>query len=594
MKRKSLLFLILLAIALFAVTFSLGESTDPIKATIQYSPTQVSGIQDIEVNITITNVSSGENTKTVTLYSPDGKRVLDFGENGDVVLTEGSSKTYSGKWTLSQSDLEKGEIKYYIRYPLSKEDGTEEVKSKFLAATFESAQKNENGVSFERVISPLTAPKGQEITIDYIIVNNSGDTIKNIKIQENKAISKDTKTLATLAAGEQGKLSFTTKMGTKNLKSHPVITYRVDNKVKKVNIEDKTISYGEAKVNAKLTLSDTGVLVGSTVKLSLDLNNTGTIGYSNVVVSDSNLGELFSGENLPAGASLHLEKDVVVEKDTSFNLNVVGIDESGSKIEVNTGAQTVRTITESQQLSLSVNTVADKEVFYDDGGRIKFTISVSNNSLGEAKNVAIYQRDTHVYTFQSIAPGQTKSVARDFTLSQSGKYRFDAKVKNVINEDLTFNGNELYIEVIAPTAVPVIITPSPLPPLVTIAPKQWSDAPESFANNGRTLNTLTIVSLALFGFFAGIALISLALRGLALYKSNNAKGNIKTLKNSRNYYKPAETKEEVQTHEPQASIVFEENDSPYADVVETEETHTEDADTMRTANIRRRSPGDSL
>lgn len=560
MKNKSILLVLLIALSFIILPFAIAEDVDPVKASIQYSPASISGPQDIEVNITITNVGTEDMTEPVTLYSPDGKIIKDFGENGQILLAVGSSKTYTGKWTLTQKDLTNGEIKYYIKYNILNEDGSTKSITKLLPAKFEYTEADaENELSITRDINPTLAKKNQEINVTYTFVNNTDKAIRNIKVTEDKSLAKKAQTLGSIEPGETKKIVFSKVMGKKNLKSSGKVTYKQGNTLKKKNFDAQIITYGESNLVVKLSADDKGVIVGDEVKLTLTIENKGNVDYYNLSVTDPKLGEVFSGETSAAGSKLKLEKSVTMQENQDFEFSITASDATGEKFETKSNKITVKTILESQQLSLSVQTVSDKEVFYDDGGRIKFTISVKNNSLGEAKNVEIWQRDVKVYTFSQIAPGQTKTVSRDFTLSQSGKYMFEARAKNAIGEDMVFEGNEIYVEVIAPTAPPVVITPSPIPPLVTLAPKAWNDAPESFERTGKTFNTLSIIFGAISGIFVLMLLISYIRRIVIVQKAKSAKASIPEVTSYRDYFTESDNK--VAEQEDNNKSVLGENES---------------------------------
>lgn len=606
MKNKSILLVLLIALSFIILPFAIAEEVDPIKASIQYSPASISGPQDIEVNITITNVGTEDMTEPVTLYSPDGKIIKDFGENGQILLAVGSSKTYTGKWTLTQKDLNNGEIKYYIKYNILNEDGSTKSITKLLPAKFDYTEAEaENELSITRDINPTLAKKNQEINVTYTFVNNTDKAIRNIKVTEDKSLAKKAQTLGSVEPGETKKIVFSKVMGKKNLKSAGKVTYKQGNTLKKKNFDAQTITYGESNLVVKLSADDKGVIVGDEVKLTLTIENKGNVDYYNLSVTDPKLGEVFSGETSAAGSKLKLEKSVTMQENQDFEFSITASDATGEKFETKSNKITVKTILESQQLSLSVQTVSDKEVFYDDGGRIKFTISVKNNSLGEAKKVEIWQRDVKVYTFSQIAPGQTKTVSRDFTLSQSGKYMFEARAKNAIGEDMVFEGNEIYVEVIAPTAPPVVITPSPIPPLVTMAPKTWNDAPDAFEKTGKTFNTLSIIFGAVSGIFVLMLLISYIRRILIIQKAKSAKASIPEVTSYRDYFSESDNQVTEQEDNNNIKSVLSENESiddlqiddstaPFADSSILNKSADESIDVETKKQHRRRSPGDEI
>lgn len=606
MKNKSILLVLLIAISFIILPFAIAEEVDPVKASIQYSPASISGPQDIEVNITITNVGTEDMTEPVTLYSPDGKIIKDFGENGQILLAVGSSKTYTGKWTLTQKDLTNGEIKYYIKYNILNDDGSTKSITKLLPAKFEYTEAEaENELSITRDINPTLAKKNQEINVTYTFVNNTDKAIRNIKVTEDKSLAKKAQTLGSVEPGETKKIVFSKVMGKKNLKSSGKVTYKQGNTLKKKNFDAQTITYGESNLVVKLSADDKGVIVGDEVKLTLTIENKGNVDYYNLSVTDPKLGEVFSGETSAAGSKLKLEKSVTMQENQDFEFSITASDATGEKFEAKSNKITVKTILESQQLSLSVQTVSDKEVFYDDGGRIKFTISVKNNSLGEAKNVEIWQRDVKVYTFSQIAPGQTKTVSRDFTLSQSGKYMFEARAKNAIGEDMVFKGNEIYVEVIAPTAPPVVITPSPIPPLITMAPKTWNDAPDAFEKTGKTFNTLSIIFGAVSGIFVLMLLVSYIRRIVIIQKAKSAKASIPEVTSYRDYFSESDNQVAEQEDNNNIKSILSENESiddlqiddstaPFADSSILNKSADEGIDVETKKQHRRRSPGDEI
>ncbi|NMD39016.1 MAG: hypothetical protein GYA87_10110, partial [Christensenellaceae bacterium] len=476
MKNKIIPLLLLIVILIITVSVgALASSYDPVRATISYSPKAVSGLDQLNISITITNVGDGDMIEPVVLYAPNGKPVADFGEDGAVKLSVGASKTYKGVWQLRQSDLDSGAVKYYVKYTMFNDKGEKVQQLKYLSAKFEY----ENVISdlqISRDISPTVATQDQEVTVTYTFVNKGNVSATNIKVVENKSIATKAKTLDRVLPGEEATIVFTQKMGKKNLVSSSTVTYKSEKSNKKKTFDSQTITFGESKLSAKLKSSSKGVLVGETVKLTLDLENKGNIDFNNLNISDENLGDIFTGQSLVAGQKLSLEKELIVNEPAKYQFIINGTDSTNNEISVKTNAIEVKSINEDQKLTMVVSAEADKTTVFDDNGKVRFTISVNNNSLGEAKNVKIHHGDVDVYTFTEINPGQTKTIIRDFSLTMPGEYKFTATCKNALDEEVSFDSQSIYIDVSSPTMVPIIITPTPLPPLVTIAPKTLMDA----------------------------------------------------------------------------------------------------------------------
>ena len=61
---------------------------------------------------------------------------------------------------------------------------------------------------------------------------------------------------------------------------------------------------------------------------------------------------------------------------------------------------------------------------------VGFTLTVTNNSSFEAKNIVLSHGDRQVYIVEKLDPGQSASVTRLFTVSEPGKFRFTASAKD--------------------------------------------------------------------------------------------------------------------------------------------------------------------
>ncbi len=618
MKNKiiPLLLLVLLITAVLSVG-ALASSYDPVRATISYSPKSVSGLEQINISITVTNVGDGDMTEPVVLYAPNGKPVSDFGENGSVKLSVGASKTYKGVWQLRQSDLDSGSVKYYIKYTMLNDKGEKVQQLKYLSAKFEY----ENVISdlqITRDVSPTVAKQNQEVTVTYTFINKGNVSATNIKVVENKSIATKSKTLDKVLPGEETTIVFTQKMGKKNLVSSSTVTYKSEKNNKKKTFDSQTITFGESKLSANLKASSKGVLVGETVKLTLDLENKGNIDFNNLNISDPTLGDVFTGQSLVAGQKLSLEKELIINEPSKFQFTISGTDSTNSEVSVKTDELEVKSINEDQKLTMIVSAEADKTTVFDDNGKVRFTISVNNNSLGEAKNVRIHHGDVDVYTFAEINPGQTKTITRDFTLSMPGEYKFTATCRNALDEQVSFESEGIYIDVSSPTMVPVVITPSPLPPLVTVAPKALIDAPDTYEQTGKISNIVTIIFASLSGLVLLLLAVAYALRFVSKAKSKKAVANIVNIAKNRDYHSENKDNDNIpvqaaplsndwQNTEYKRNIDTSEEDfvSPYADSVSEVK---EDAEVLNNENnveeeivegierrtsYRRRSPGDN-
>ena len=462
MKRKWI-FLLLVAMILFAVGMALAE-TDPIVCKMEVSPERLAAPGEVDVTITISNSGNTDMKDPLTLYDPVSKVVEDFGDKGSVVLKAGESKTWTGKWDVNQRTLDNGSVVFFVKYTLYKDSGEAYTTSQPIRGKI-SAQTAATGIEIKRTITPGAAREGQEVTVQYDIVNAGTVSLKNISIQENKSINSKAQSIKELKAGETAQIKFTVTMKKKDLTSSATITYTTSDSSKKQTetVEEQTITYGEPKMSAKLTSSAKGVAINGTVKLTLELKNNGNINYSDIRVEDKTLGEVFSNQKLDAGGSLTLEKEITLTETTDYQFTVTAIDNTGTPVTFTTDSLTLTAVDPNEVLHLTVEAGADRTEVYTSPGIVRFTVKVTNDSSVDAKDVSVYHGGTRIYTFASIPAGESRSLTRDAACSMAGKYQFTAATVDALDNTATFVSNEIQIAFSVPTPAPATATPPPVP-----------------------------------------------------------------------------------------------------------------------------------
>ena len=106
MNRKRLWLALALCIALILlVTGSALAANDSLKFNMELSSSKFTEPKTITVSITVSNAGESDLPGPVTLYYPSGKQVEEF---GSPTLTVGSSKNWSGPWSVTQKELDEG------------------------------------------------------------------------------------------------------------------------------------------------------------------------------------------------------------------------------------------------------------------------------------------------------------------------------------------------------------------------------------------------------------------------------------------------------------------------------------------------------
>ena len=103
-KRRAFLTAVLVfLVVLLTAALALAED-DHLKVSMELSNNRFSEPgEEITVSIGVTNVSDEKAPSAVTLYYPNGEQVEEFGAP---VLSAGSSKNWSGPWSVTQKELD--------------------------------------------------------------------------------------------------------------------------------------------------------------------------------------------------------------------------------------------------------------------------------------------------------------------------------------------------------------------------------------------------------------------------------------------------------------------------------------------------------
>ncbi len=495
-----------LALGLLLVLFcaSALAADDPLKVSMEFSTSKFTEPKEITVSITVSNVGEGDMPGPVTLYYPSGKQVEEFGAP---TLAVGMSKNWSGTWMVTKDELEAGKIRFAIKYPTFDDEGKQFNKTKY----FSKRITYSNGVpeiAVSRTITPTTAQKGQEVVVTYEIENKGSVDVTAVTVKENSAISRQSASIDSLAAGETKKVSFTATMGTKDLTSAATVTYKAGKKTYNTKVESATIKYGKVDLTATLTADKKGGAPGDTVKLTLKLKNSGTVDLTGVTVTDDALGTLFTDQTVPKGQTVTLEKELTITESQDLRFKVTAVNETGEPVETTTGLVSIIATDPTQQIVLSVEASADREAVHKiPGGTVRFTVSVKNESAVEVKKIYVRAVDVLVYTFPSIPAGETRSFTRDMEISMPGSFQFTASCTDQLDQVLRFSSNVIPIQYMPPTPVPEA-TPLVTPPAPATHPvpqdlnePEWLDQVETVADTARWI----------FAGIAGVLVLLLAI-----------------------------------------------------------------------------------
>ena len=447
---------------------------DPLKVSMALETNQFSGPKEITVSISVSNVGESDLPSHVTLYYPSGKQVEEF---GSPTLSVGTTKSWSGRWKVTQAELDAGRITFKIKYTIYNEEGELVNKTKNFSKKIIYAGAAPQ-LTVNREIRPTTAQKDQEVTVTYEIENTGTVDVTSVTIKENSSISSKSGSIESIAVGAKESYTFTVKMGKKDLTSAATITYKAGGKSYSQKVEAASVKYGEVKLSATLSADKKGGAPGDTVKLTIKLKNSGTVDFTDVTLTDENLGELYSGLTVEAGKSVTLEKEMTITETQDIQISVAAQDATGVPVETATGRVNIIATDPSQQIVLALEAAADRSVVYAIPGSVRFTITVRNESAVDVSKITVRAVNTVINTFDAIPAGESRSFTREMAISMPGTFQFTASCQDQLSQTLTFSSNLVPVSLEQPTPEPTeapIVTP-PAPRYETV-PESYEDLP---------------------------------------------------------------------------------------------------------------------
>ena len=507
--------LLILAIVFMFQCAGLSEEADPVNVTIQVTPDSMTGPGEVSVSLRVSNPTGVDMISPVTLLDPDKNVVASFGDGGSYILKSGDSRSWEGKWNVTQAQLDAGAVAYTLSYHVEDASGSlVEMKKQAVAKlTFTGERVN---LSVNRTISPEVVRNGGQATVKYELYNNGNVNLTDIRVQEN--ISKTAKTVKSLAAGERATVEFTSRIGSADLKSNASITYKAagSTKTEKITVEDAIIPLAKPDLKLELSSPTAGVNVGEAATLVITFTNAGNVSYSNVTVTEAKKGEILTNLSIPAGATVTETKDFILMEPTTFKVTATLPDNTGETKTMSSKELNIGVFDPEKQLLLTLNLTSDQETVSSVPADVKMHLTVTNNSNIKAEKIAITHGSTAIYTIPSLEPGGSIVLDRDVRISQAGQFRFTATLKDSMNNTVTFESNTIRIGLSRATAQPTVV------PVVTVAPPALVTAApaDALLGQGRSaMQTAALVLGALFAVALALFIVSTCIR---LYKKGKS------------------------------------------------------------------------
>ena len=534
--RAMLTTLLLLLALLFALPAAAEEN---INFTLSVEPSSLTAPGPVTVSVRVVNAGDADMTEPVLLYDPSGELVASFGDGGQALIKKGDYVTAQHTWNVTQAELDEGKLTYTLSYNSINADGNVVVKTQTASAdlTYTGTAPR---LTINRTVDPEVVRSGKTAMVQYELYNAGNVEIKSISIKEDKSISSTAQAVASLAPGERTTVKFTATMKKADLTSNPTITYKAGDESLTQQLPAVTIPVAKpGLVTTDILVADkTSIEAGDTVTLTMTIKNNGNITYSNITVTDAKYGEIFTNLTLGPGETLVREKQFTLSESTVFQYSINLPDNTGTTNVIKSDEVKISVYAQGQMIHLTLDAVADTTSVTQVPADVRFTLHLTNNSTQTVKNITLYHGDVRITSISSLEPSQTVTVERDFTISQTGKFRFTASMKDDLGNTQTFDSNEISIGYAAPTAAPTVSLTPTIAPLVTVtvAPIEVLEPVATQANG--FLRTAALVLLGMFGVCFVLFAVSTVMRARRRSASRNAYDHM-DLAERRDYTEPA-------------------------------------------------------
>lgn len=498
----------LLAVLMLALCGVAAADADPIRVSSLSEPQSVISEQDVSITIKIYNSSQTDMQEEITLFNPAGISVEKYsGLKGE------QSVTYTGKWHVTQDQIEEGRIKYYIQYTVDTGSGAQ-TATRTVPVTIQSEEAAPQ-LTATYSVSPASAREGQTVTLSYTLSNTGNVELRNIVVK-NEGVSKEELAQPSLSVGEKVTLTDTFTMGSKELVSKPSVSYQAADSGKTLTISDmarKTITVAENGLEAALSAKNAeDVYPGERVALTVSLKNTGSQSYTGLTATLSDGTVAFSDVELGAGASYEKEIEWTAAQAATLSATVSGQDGSGENVSVVSNEVSVTTQDASRALLLNIYADAAQNVIYSEPAVVRFGVVVENVGETDAATLTIRQGGTDVAKIPSLPSGESRTVVFDLETSIAGKFQFAVVGKDVDGNERSFESNILEVAYVEPTPVPTAVpTPSPVPPTPSPVPTA-TPAPSLGEIIAGHVNPVVLYSIA--GVLAALLVGVLAVSGV--------------------------------------------------------------------------------
>ena len=379
----------------FAMPSAIAEDDNMILLDVRVSVQPASIVEpgDVTLLFTIDNNSDAD-AQNLYFSSLDGLLSESIGR-----IEAGSSHSFSRLHSVTQAELDSGEIVYVISHddPM-RADG--KVNYTVKAAITRSDVNSE--AEFTRRFSSDSAEAGGAVTITYCVRNTGNVALNSLRVRDE--LGDFTGRIERLEVGESrtlvSRVIVTGDCVSKASLSYGVEAYEDEAHI--ITLDDAPISLANPAVNSSFS-AGYSAFSSDSADVVLILSNDGSVSYRDIVVTDDvNGGIIADGiELLPGADPVEISISSPIRGDSQFRWRVSGVCDTGKKLDYTTETLELKARTHENPADATalVETSMPKirrpgdvavRVYIENAGDADITdIVLRENSLGKVKEFAV-------------------------------------------------------------------------------------------------------------------------------------------------------------------------------------------------------------
>ena len=434
---------------LFWAAHQAGALAATLSTSASWDPRSLKEGGEVAVTVTLQNETEDITAEGVVLQR-EGTVLATVGD-----MAPGETRTASATLTLATEELGQP-------IPLDVvwgEDGTP--RSASLSITV-SKQNPTPSVKFTRKVSAESVVSGGEVVITYTVTNVGDVDITDISITDNfgTVAEKDL-----LAVGSNTWVATKTLNPTKAFATEPILTYNVGEYTynNKADPDSITIGIVQPTMQVKLEADVTTLQEGEPVTLVGTLVNNGSVAFRSVSVKATNLGEIYTAQDLAVGATRSFSQKTVIAETTNFKLTVTAKDASGKTYTYTSNTVTVKLEDTPAPVSLELYATSDM-LQLTAPTDVTFQLTMKNTGRDALEGIRVTDQEGRlVAEFQYFATG-SQEFSYTIPIAEATNVVFTATVTDPsTQEEIRVSSQPIAItyNAVTPTLDPEMVTAAP-------------------------------------------------------------------------------------------------------------------------------------